>query len=58
MGGWKLSGERLDKREDAETLLRIVNSDDFTFEIFKADRKQQHDAPPRLYDLTPDCRRT
>lgn len=52
MGGWKLSGERLDKREDAETLLRIVNSDDFTFEIFKADRKQQHDAPPRLYDLT------
>ena len=52
MGRWKLAGERLDKREDAETLLRIVNSDDFTFEIFKADRKQQHDAPPRLYDLT------
>ena len=52
MGGWKLSGERLDKREDAETLLRIVNSDDFVFSIFKADRKQQHDAPPRLYDLT------
>ena len=52
MGGWKLTGERLDKREDAETLLRIVNSDDFTFKILKADRKQQHDAPPRLYDLT------
>ena len=52
MGGWKLTGERLDKREDAETLLRIVNSDDFTFMILKADRKQQHDAPPRLYDLT------
>ena len=52
MGGWKLSGERLDKREDAETLLRIVNSDDFVFSIFKAGRKQQHDAPPRLYDLT------
>lgn len=52
MGGWKLAGERLDKREDAETLLRIVNSDDFTFKILKADRKQQHDAPPRLYDLT------
>lgn len=52
MGGWKLAGERLDKREDAETLLRIVNSDDFTFKILKAARKQQHDAPPRLYDLT------
>ena len=33
-------------------LLRIVNSDDFAFSIFKAERKQQHDAPPRLYDLT------
>ena len=43
MGGWKLTGERLDKGEDAETLLRIVNSDDFAFSIFKADRKQQHD---------------
>lgn len=52
MGGWKLAGERLDKREDAETLLRIVNSDDFAFSIFKAERKQQHDVPPRLYDLT------
>ena len=52
MGGWKLTGERLDKRTDAEALLRIVNSDDFTFQIFKVDRKQQHDAPPRLYDLT------
>lgn len=52
MGGWKLAGERLDKREDAETLLRIVNSDDFAFSIFKAERKQQHDASPRLYDLT------
>ncbi len=52
MGGWKLTGERLDKRENAETLLRIVNSDDFTFQILKAERKQQHDAPPRLYDLT------
>ena len=48
----ELAGERLDKREDAETLLRIVNSDDFAFSIFKAERKQQHDAPPRLYDLT------
>ena len=38
MGGWKLTGERLDKGEDAETLPRIVNSDDFTFQI--------------LYDLT------
>ena len=52
MGGWKLAGERLDKREDAETLLRIVNSDDFAFSIFKAERQQQHDAPPHLYDLT------
>ena len=48
MGGWKLAGERLDRREDAETLLRIVNSDDFAFMILAAGRKQQHDAPPRL----------
>lgn len=52
MGGWRLTGERLDRREDAETLLRIVNSDDFAFSIFKVERKQQHDVPPRLYDLT------
>ena len=52
MGGWKLTGERLDKVTAAETLLRIVNSDDFTFQILKAERKQQHDAPPSLYDLT------
>lgn len=52
MGEWKLTGERLDKREDAETQLRIVNVPDFAFVIFKVDRKQQHDAPPRLYDLT------
>ena len=52
MGGWKLTGERLDKREDAETLLRIVNSPDFRFGIFAVERKQRHDAPPRLYDLT------
>lgn len=52
MGGWKLNSERLDKREDAENLLRIVNAPDFAFGIFKVDRKQQHDAPPRLYDLT------
>ena len=52
MGGWKLAGERLDKREDAETLLRIVNAPDFRFGIFAVERKQRHDAPPRLYDLT------
>lgn len=52
MGGWKLTGERLDKREDAETLLRIVNAPDFRFGIFAVERKQRHDAPPRLYDLT------
>ena len=52
MGGWKLAGERLDKREDAETLLRIVNSDDFAFGIYAVKRHRQHDAPPRLYDLT------
>lgn len=52
MGGWKLAGERLDEREDAETLLRIVNAPDYTFGIFKVERKQRHDAPPRLYDLT------
>lgn len=48
MGGWKLTGERLDKREDAETLLRIVNAPDFRFGIFAVERKQRHDAPPCL----------
>ena len=52
MGGWRLTGERFDKHEDAETLLRIVNAPDFTFGIYKVERKRQHDAPPRLYDLT------
>ena len=52
MDGWKLVGERLDDRCDAENLLRIVNSTDFRIAVGKVERKRLHDAPPRLYDLT------
>ncbi len=52
MGGWRLTGERLDKREDAEALLRFVNAPDFTFSIFVMQRKTVCDRPPHLYDLT------
>jgi len=52
MGGWKLAGERLDKREDAEALKSIVDAPDFTFQVFSVQRRTVHERPPRLYDLT------
>lgn len=52
MGGWTLTGERFDNQDDAKALTDIVNMPDFQFGIYVVQRKQQHDAPPRLYDLT------
>lgn len=52
MGGWKLAGERLDDRTDAEALKSIVDAPDFTFQVFSVQRRTVHERPPRLYDLT------
>jgi len=52
MGGWTLTGERLDDRTDAEALKSIVDAPDFTFQVFSVQRKTVHERPPRLYDLT------
>ena len=52
MGGWTLTGERLDDRTDAEALKSIVDAPDFTFQVFSVQRRTVHERPPRLYDLT------
>ena len=52
MGGWTLTGERLDDRSDAKALKSIVDAPDFTFQVFSVQRKTVHERPPRLYDLT------
>lgn len=52
MGGWTLTSERLDSRDDAKALTDIVNTPDFQFGIYAVQRKTVHDRPPRLYDLT------
>ncbi|MBF9694391.1 type IA DNA topoisomerase [Bifidobacterium dentium] len=52
MGGWTLTGERFERREDAEELLRFVNMRDFLFGIYVVQRRTVHERPPHLYDLT------
>ena len=52
MGGWTLTGVRLDNRDDAEALTDIVNTPDFQFGVYVVQRKTAHDRPPHLYDLT------
>ena len=52
MGGWTLTGERLDDRTDAEALKSIVDAPDFTFQVFSVQRRTVHERPPHLYDLT------
>lgn len=52
MGSWTLTGTHLENHGTAEALLEIVNQPDFAFGIYAAKRHRQHDAPPRLYDLT------
>lgn len=52
MGGWTLASGRFDERADAETLRRIVDAPDFTFQVFSVQRRTVRDRPPRLYDLT------
>lgn len=39
MGGWTLTGERLDDRTDAEALKSIVDAPDFTFQVFSVQRR-------------------
>lgn len=52
MGGWTLSSERIEDRAFAQRMLSLANSPDFAFQIESAERKREHVAPPRLYDLT------
>lgn len=52
MGSWPLTGTHLENHGTAEALLEIVNQPDFAFGIYAVKRHRQHDAPPRLYDLT------
>lgn len=52
MGSWTLTGPHLENHWTAEALLEIVNQPDFAFGIYAVKRHRQHDAPPRLYDLT------
>lgn len=52
MGSWTLTGTHLENHGTAEALLEIVNQPDCAFGIYAVKRHRQHDAPPRLYDLT------
>lgn len=52
MGGWTLSSERIEDHDFAQRMLVLANSPDFAFQIESAERKREHVAPPRLYDLT------
>lgn len=52
MGGWTLSSERIEDHDFAQRMLVLANSPDFAFQIESAESKREHDAPPRLYDLT------
>ena len=52
MGSWTLTVTHLENHGTAEALLEIVNQPDFAFGIYAVKRHRQHDAPPRLYDLT------
>lgn len=52
MGGWTLSSERIEDPDFARHMLSLANSPDFAFQIESAERKREHVAPPRLYDLT------
>ena len=52
MGGWTLSSERIENQASARDALSMANSPDFAFHIESAESRREHDAPPRLYDLT------
>lgn len=52
MGDWTLSSERIENQARASAALSMANSSDFAFHIESVERKREHDAPPRLYDLT------
>lgn len=50
MGGWKLIGERMTSKQQADTLARSVA--DGVMHVTGVDRKRAHQKPPHLYDLT------
>ncbi|OZG59896.1 DNA topoisomerase III [Bifidobacterium lemurum] len=52
MGGWRLTSERFDRREDAEHFRMLAAADGEGFDILESDRRIQHERPPHLYDLT------
>lgn len=53
MGGWQLiSEQRYTVRREAQRILDLTNTPGVTFDVLLKERKQQHDKPPRLYDLT------
>ena len=50
MGGWTLISGQLDGQSKAQRIREQASSSAFTIE--SVERKQQHDRPPHLYDLT------
>lgn len=50
MGGWRLTGERLDDQAKAVEIARSVT--DGVMHVTKVDRERARQKPPRLYDLT------
>lgn len=50
MGGWKLIGERMTSKQQADMLARSVA--DGVMHVTGVDRKRAHQKPPHLYDLT------
>lgn len=53
MGGWQLTSEqRYTSRPEAQRILDLTNTPGVTFDVALKERRQQHDRPPRLYDLT------
>lgn len=53
MGGWQLASEqRYTSRPEAQRILDLTNTPGVTFDVVLKERRQQHDRPPRLYDLT------
>ena len=50
MGGWILTSDQLDSQSKAQRIREQASSSVFAIE--SVERKQQHDRPPHLYDLT------
>ena len=50
LGKLTLSGEKLQQKEDAETLCKVCDGESIIIE--KVERKEKSEKPPKLYDLT------